>query len=200
MNSKGEKLDLRTRRTRKLLQSALLDLLKERDLEAISVTDICDRAMIHRTTFYKHYEDKFDLLNQGMAQTFRELSKGLPAPEEAVIPTSPNQPPQNLVRLFQHAADNPTFYALVRSGPVTFRKQFEAYLVAQTQARLRVLARKKRRSAAVPDDILACYSVGAVVKVLFWWLEQKDAPPPLEMARHLTHLLYEGVQAELKSG
>jgi AcrR family transcriptional regulator len=26
------------------------------------VIDICDRAMVHRTTFYKHFEDKYDLI------------------------------------------------------------------------------------------------------------------------------------------
>lgn len=37
-------------------------LLAERPFTAITVQDICERAMVHRTTVYKHYADKYDLL------------------------------------------------------------------------------------------------------------------------------------------
>ena len=49
--------DLRQRRTRKLLADALLSLLEERPLSEISVVDICQRAMVHRTTLYAHFDD-----------------------------------------------------------------------------------------------------------------------------------------------
>lgn len=199
MNLEKERLDLRTRRTRQLLRDALITLLKDRDLETIRVKDICDQAMVHRTTFYKHYFDKFDLLNQSIAQVFRELSEGLPVPEEVVLPNSFNEPLANLIRLFQHAAENPAFYTVMLSTGITsFRKQLENYLVERNKVRIRALTQQKKLSAAfVPEDLLAHYGVGAVVKVLAWWLEQKDAPSPIEMARYLTRLLYDGVRPSL---
>ena len=54
--------DPRVQRTRKLLQSALGKLLKEKGLEDISVQDIADAATLNRATFYDHYNDKFALL------------------------------------------------------------------------------------------------------------------------------------------
>ncbi len=59
--------DLRVRRTHKFLWEALMAELSERAFEEITVKDICERAMVHRT-FYKHYEDKYALLEQGMRQ------------------------------------------------------------------------------------------------------------------------------------
>ena len=56
------KEDLRAVRTRKMLSRALFEMLTEQPLEKINVNDICDRAMVHRTTFYKHFESKFHLL------------------------------------------------------------------------------------------------------------------------------------------
>lgn len=53
MKHTHKKDDLRIRRTYKLLSESLLDLLSENKFEDISVTDICEKAMIHRTTFYK---------------------------------------------------------------------------------------------------------------------------------------------------
>ena len=43
-------LDLRQRKTRKLLVEALAQLLVERPYQEVSVVDICRRAMVHRTT------------------------------------------------------------------------------------------------------------------------------------------------------
>src|SRR5437763_13744482 len=62
MKPSNDVLDLRVRRTYKFLWDALLALMTERNFESITVTDICERAMVHRTTFYKHYEDKNGLL------------------------------------------------------------------------------------------------------------------------------------------
>lgn len=61
------KQDLRVRRTKKLLSDALLEIMSEKPFEKISVMDICDRAMVHRATFYAHFEDKYDLLRYCMS-------------------------------------------------------------------------------------------------------------------------------------
>ena len=57
-----EHLDLRQRKTRKLLVEALAQLLEEKSFQELSVTDICRRAMVHRTTFYAHFNDKQELM------------------------------------------------------------------------------------------------------------------------------------------
>lgn len=72
--------DLRQRRTRKLLADALLSLLEERPLSEISVVDICQRAMVHRTTFYAHFDDKLALLRYAVKITLSNLSRIPPCP------------------------------------------------------------------------------------------------------------------------
>lgn len=57
------KEDLRVIRTRKLLSNALKELLQEKSFDKITVNDICERALVHRATFYNHFTDKTDLLN-----------------------------------------------------------------------------------------------------------------------------------------
>ena len=65
------KEDLRQRRSKQHLSEALLALMEERPFRDISVVDICDRAMVHRTTFYAHFEDKNALL-QYVFDTLRD--------------------------------------------------------------------------------------------------------------------------------
>src|SRR5215469_10229269 len=98
MKTSEEQVDLRIRRTHKLLWEALMAELSERTFEEITVTDICERAMVHRTTFYKHYEDKYDLLEQGMRQMYDELV----TTEKHVPPSafSMDHPPPYFIRLF----------------------------------------------------------------------------------------------------
>lgn len=55
------KLDFRIQRTYKLLTDALIELLAEKDFESISVSEICEKAMVRRATFYKHFGDKYEL-------------------------------------------------------------------------------------------------------------------------------------------
>ena len=57
------KEDLRAIRTRNILSKTLFELLSKQPIEKIGVNDICESAMIHRTTFYKHFESKYHLLS-----------------------------------------------------------------------------------------------------------------------------------------
>src|SRR5665811_757073 len=49
--------DPRIARTRRMLQTALLDLTREQPLDEITVADIADRAEVNRSSFYQHYSD-----------------------------------------------------------------------------------------------------------------------------------------------
>lgn len=55
------KTDLRVLKTEKAIREAFLDLRKELPLEKVRVIDICRRAMINPSTFYKHYSDVIEL-------------------------------------------------------------------------------------------------------------------------------------------
>ena len=66
-------IDPRVRRTRRLLQQALENLLKTKGFEELSVQDIADAATVNRATFYDHYPDKFALLECMVAGRFNEL-------------------------------------------------------------------------------------------------------------------------------
>jgi len=54
----------RTKMTKLLFRTALTELMQEKSFAKITVKDICDRADLNRTTFYKHYNDQEDILNE----------------------------------------------------------------------------------------------------------------------------------------
>ena len=57
-----EKTDLRIVKTKKILFNSLLNLMKAKSFEKIKVSDICEEALVNRSTFYAHYDDKYELL------------------------------------------------------------------------------------------------------------------------------------------
>src|SRR5216683_4012760 len=129
--------DLRIRRTHKLLWEALMTELSLRPFEEITVKEICERAMVHRSTFYKHYEDKYALLEQGM----RQMYDALVAEEEHMPPSafSVEHPPPYFLRLFEHAAAHQHFYKLMLCGEGIgrFQKLVKEYLAEVISAKER---------------------------------------------------------------
>ena len=64
-------------RSRKLIVDALADLLQEKPLEKITVTDVVARANINRGTFYAHYRDIPDVVDYLIQQTFSSILDAL---------------------------------------------------------------------------------------------------------------------------
>ena len=57
-----KKTDVRVQRTYALLMNAMMELMQEKDFENLSVSDNCEKAGVHRATFYKHFYDKLEFI------------------------------------------------------------------------------------------------------------------------------------------
>lgn len=175
--------DLRVRRTRKLLWEALMTEMEQRPFEQISVSEICARAMVHRTTFYKHYEDKYALLEQGMRQMYDALlwhQRHLPPNAY-----SAEHPPPYFVRLFEHVAQHERFYRLALGGDGIGRFQ---RLLRDYFANLVTSGTREQHPAddgQVSTTIHAYYLAGGILSLLTWWLEHDMPLTPREMAQHM---------------
>ena len=67
-------MDLRKERTLKYLTQSLTDLMREKPLDQISVSEICEHAMVRRATFYRHFADKAQLLDYIISAQREKLS------------------------------------------------------------------------------------------------------------------------------
>ena len=71
---KEEILDRRVRKTRRQLKECLTRLLKEKKIQDITVRELAEMADINRGTFYLHYKDVFDLLEQTETELLGKLN------------------------------------------------------------------------------------------------------------------------------
>ncbi len=67
------KEDQRAKLTRLLLQNALLELLQQKPIQALTVKELCEKAGVNRGTFYLHYLDIYDLLEKMEDELLAEL-------------------------------------------------------------------------------------------------------------------------------
>ncbi|WP_054637466.1 TetR/AcrR family transcriptional regulator [Thalassobacillus sp. C254] len=64
--------DRRVARTRTLIRNTFAELIVEKGLDRVTIKDLTERADINRGTFYLHFQDKYDLLEQSEEKFLRE--------------------------------------------------------------------------------------------------------------------------------
>lgn len=69
-----KKLDRRTKYTRNIIKESLLKLVKKKSFEKITVTEVCKICEINRGTFYIHYCDLYDVLDDLLDEMLHETS------------------------------------------------------------------------------------------------------------------------------
>ena len=73
----GRKMDRRTRYTRQTIRDTLLELMEEKGFQHVTVTEVCKRAEINRGTFYLHYLDLNDVLDDILTELMGETTCAL---------------------------------------------------------------------------------------------------------------------------
>lgn len=68
-----KKPDLRVRKTKRAIYNALMELLKKKNLENITVLELTEAAEINKSTFYLHYSDIFDLYQEALGAHIKEV-------------------------------------------------------------------------------------------------------------------------------
>lgn len=65
--------DARVRYTRMIIEQSFLELLREKPVNKITVTELCEKAQLNRATFYKHYLDIPDLMEKIEEDLFAKI-------------------------------------------------------------------------------------------------------------------------------
>ena len=68
---KQRKQDLRVVKTKTLIKNAFLELIELNGYSKVTVTDIVEKAMINRNTFYLHYYDKEALIDEMISEHYK---------------------------------------------------------------------------------------------------------------------------------
>ena len=153
--------DRRITKTRKAIYAAFLQLLNQKDYEAITVQEIIDLADVGRSTFYSHYESKELLLDELCRYLFHHLFE-----REENITTK-----AYLTHIFSHFKKNQDHVtSLLFSKNDYFlrqlQKELEHHVYPMVEADLQVSYPK------IPASYLKHFVVTNFIETLTWWLRE----------------------------
>lgn len=90
-------MDARIRYTKKVIAETFLELLRKKPIEKITVKEICDIAEINRATFYKYYDNPYDLLEKIEKETMDKLQEKITVCKERILAKNEGILPEELL-------------------------------------------------------------------------------------------------------
>lgn len=181
-------VDRRIKRTKRMIKEALAELIEEKGFDTISVRDITTNADINRGTFYLHYRDKFDLLEQyenEILQEIEEIAKEVNL-EELRSFSEKQKPLAYTVKLLEYIKDNAPFMKAILgpNGNGTFQIKLKEYIKINIGKVF--LKEAKVGDMKVPVDYLISYVVSAQLGVIQEWLKNGLNESPEEISLYIS--------------
>ncbi|MBP3925560.1 MAG: TetR/AcrR family transcriptional regulator [Clostridium sp.] len=186
---KQELLDRRVRKTRRILQECLTRLLKEKKIQDITVRELADMADINRGTFYLHYKDVFDLLEQIEQELTEKLEDILDHHSVEELLSRPSLLFSDLYPTVQENADIITIL-IGENGDLNFVNRIKAIL------RDRCLQKWLTSNYSCSTDLLEAYSafiISGCVGIVQYWLETGMKESPEQMAKATEEFILRGI-------
>lgn len=179
-------MDRRIRRSQKAIKETIIQLLTEKKVENITVTELVNKADINRSTFYAHYLDKQDLIENIMEELL----------------TTVHQQMSNLYKDSNHAEYYKSIYRRI-VGIFEFIYKEHAVFTAISHSNLRhifqdglydtfiTFAREQlvyhhEQNHPLDIDLYIHFSMSALVGVIFRWIYDGFQYTPEELAEELT--------------
>jgi AcrR family transcriptional regulator len=173
----ARKDDRRIQKTRKALRDALHSLVLDRGYDDLSVQDITDKANLGRATFYLHYREKDELLED----LLREFSQIFAQRQGTKISFSDRKVVQSM---FEYAEGYYDFYRIMtigKGGLIGMRK-LQA-IIRETYAQyLDTIEADSGGKFTVPRAFLDNFMASSLMSTIFLWLEQDMPYSAVEMA------------------
>ena len=186
-----KKEDMRQRRSKQHLTEALLGLMEEQPYGEITVVDICQRAMVHRTTFYAHFEDKNDLFQYILRNMMDRFSKGRAKIEQERGLREGVRDEFLKVLEFFHAHRRLRAVGMGGPGSPELRMMEEAIAEVLERFILEKGDPSFREGNANAAQVWSHFYAGAVMSTVNWWLENDMPLSEREMAALMEKVLPE---------
>lgn len=175
-------MDIRIKRTKKLLNNALFELLKEKPIEKITPTELCRKATINRNTFYSHYKSTSDLLDDIENELFKAVDDSI---------NSSNTPIEAITALCKMLKANRKLSAIIFSKNSTARiikKVFEItnkFNMSKMDSEQNNLSRNYKQ-------MLSSFTIMGSTAVLECWVNNGMTEDPEEIADFIYHISKNG--------
>lgn len=193
--------DRRAVRTKRMIREALSELIMEHGYNNISITDLTAKADINRGTFYLHYTDKHDLLEQVENEVINEISdrarnvnyEDMQNMDSAANIDFINKPMPFMIIVFEYIKENSKFMKaiLCPKGDPRFYDKLKNLLETNLFGKNLINAVRKE-NMMIPEEYFLSYILSAHLGVIQKWLDNDMKESPEEMALILSKMFFLG--------
>ncbi len=196
--------DLRVRRTLDSIRDALAALVAKKGLDAVTVEEIARRARVNRTTFYRHFKNKYELLESMLAKAMEEMDESMGPRETRRSRYTLDEVPGPWIRFFERIEENADLYRAIdhSSGGAWFQARLRARVERLLQGKgADPIPSKKRPTLndTLPHNIFVAFSASLFVGVAMWWLEYGRAFSAAQVATWLRRYFLHGISGRRAS-
>jgi AcrR family transcriptional regulator len=174
-------------RTRRALRNALANLLRTRDYDDLTVSDILAEADVGRSTFYAHFSSKDDLLRFGLDRLAIELRDV----SESMAPAKDGCGFAFVRPLLEHIGrQREMFRRLKGRGATVYRRALDQLLTELMRQAMAV-------DSAEFDPIRELevqFAKGALRGMILWWLERNSRLHPHDVEAEFLRLIRNGAE------
>ena len=167
------------------MDEALIALLEEKDLEYITVKEICHQAGVNRSTFYLHYETIADLVNETLEMINRRFLSYFPQQEEDVLGNMDSRERKDLVLVTREYLL--PYLRFIRDNKKVYRAAFRNPSSMQAHVRYGELKQhilgpilERFEITASHRPYYMAYYVEGIIAIVKEWLRQ-DCADEVEM-------------------
>lgn len=180
-----KKEDLRTRRTKKMILTAFMQLVENKGYEQITVSDIANEAMINRATFYAHFKDKQDVYDYIFNQAFETFISVLTPIQIGHTNRLQLQSIQViLTNAYEKIQQNRAFFKIILNANGTnYLREKLVPLLQSTYAQVFEKLEVHENDFIVPTDFIIEYMTSTFITSLYWWIHQESQFTPKQMAQ-----------------
>ena len=169
------KKDLRVIKTKAHLQEALLQLLKEKALDNITVSELCKLANVNRGTFYLHYQEISELFGEYFEELTNDLRKAYYEPYLLTDNKIENLN-SDMVRIFHHVEKYKEFYKIVfdRKTPLMYYYQLFDMIRSYLKESVTIDSDKN-------VDYMLSFQANAIIGFIIEWVQTGFKQSPNEL-------------------
>lgn len=186
-------MDRRIEKTEKAFINALFHFLKEKELNKITVKELCEYADMNRGTFYLHYYDIYDLMDKAEQKMIDMMFDDIPEISVSL--------PGNILSTFEYIKNHKDEYkVLMTSHNVNgFINKLSKKIIASSKQK--ILETLIGVDEKIIENVTFFY-VGGAVALLYGWVVENDcrtsAAELLDAASYLADFIYEEKQKIIK--
>lgn len=180
-------------KTKRLLKDTLVKLMAEKDFDKINVKDLTDELDINRGTFYLHFKDKYDLLEQKENEILEEFNVIInnilkELHENFVLPSEKKVLLYLFTRVYTYIKENSVFLKAVLgpNGDLNFQMKLKNFIENWLIQNVSL----NDDADKFPIKYLASIASSAQLGIIQKWLKSGMQETPEELAAFISNVIF----------